>query len=334
MEAEMGRSGRLLVGTSIIAGVIIFMGIMIKILTGSYDEGIKLFTSIISAALVGLGATVFRPFIRDVFRDYGPPGLIKVLVYGHSGSGKSTFIENALAYEEARPPETFDFVTYSAKINMSLRPVVPATGSDDTESKRATSYEAEAVDVVVADYRGQDPRQVITRPDPDFFGPRERREINALLFFVDFFPTYFHEVTKIMYNDEETIAEVTKGGPGQTEAIIRERAKAHSEYLSRINIGFLFDVAFSPNLRCVKLLINKVDLLTKIVRMGRLPGVSQANYRQFEEALFGEIRKNIVTTCKDNGIRNFTVERITATEVSFTHKVLKKVISECSTRRK
>ena len=79
-------------------------------------------------------------------------------------------------------------------------------------------------------------------------------------------------------------------------ALIRERAKAHSIYLSKINIGFVLDVAFSPgrkDLRCVKLLYNKVDLLTAIVRSGRLPGVTRTSYPEFESSLSGNICWNI-----------------------------------------
>ena len=335
----MSRSGKLAAGAIAIVIAFVLVFIIVKVFTGTYEEGVKLLTSVISLALAGLGAFVFGPPIKAWFsRDTRPaPGPIKILVYGHSGSGKSTFIENALAYEQARPSETFGFATYSARINMSLRPVPAAKGPDDADPNKVSSYQAEDIEVLVADYRGQDPRQVVTRPDPEFFGPPERRAVNAILFVVDYFPAYKHADSGQMYHDEEVIAEVTRDGADRTWKLIRERATAHSIYLSKINIGFVFDVVFSPgqdNLRCVKLLINKADLLTSIVRAGQLPGVDQKTYRQFEAALFGEIRRNIETTCRQNGIPKFSVIRLSSTDLAATHGALREILAECHGRGK
>ena len=80
---------------------------------GNYDDAIRSLISAVSAGIVGVGAFLFRTTHQELFFR-SSAGLsqesIKILVYGHSGSGKSTFIENSLSYEEARPPETFDFV--------------------------------------------------------------------------------------------------------------------------------------------------------------------------------------------------------------------------------
>ena len=97
-------------GATGIVITIVLVFTVVKVFTGLFDEGIKFFTGVVSAGLVGAVAMVFGPIFKDWFAngERSSPGTVKILVYGHSGSGKSTFIENALAYEEARPPETFD----------------------------------------------------------------------------------------------------------------------------------------------------------------------------------------------------------------------------------
>ena len=154
---------------------------------------------------------------------------------------------------------------------------------------------------------------------------------------MDFFPAYRREDSGEIFSDEETIAELTRAGPEGIYAIMRKRSEVHKIYLSKINIGFVFDVIFSPrqrNLRCVKLLINKADLLTNLVKAGHLPGVTNRSYAKLEKVLFGQVIQNIKTTCRQNGIRNFSVMRTNSTDPGTCHAALSSVLAECSGRGK
>ena len=139
------------------------------------------------------------------------PREYRILLYGHPGSGKSSFIEHALGLDRVIV-STADFSIYHGRLPLSLRRA--ATGGPG-----GGVILTEGVDLIFADYCGQDPGQLIVDPDPQFFGESGRRQVDAILFLVDFFPAYKDEKTDRVYDDEEVLREVSTSA----ESAVRKR---------------------------------------------------------------------------------------------------------------
>lgn len=55
--------------------------------------------------------------------------------------------------------------------------------------------------MAIADYKGQDPSQVILHASPDFFGSQGNRVLNAVIFIVDLVPRKTDEKCKPLENE-------------------------------------------------------------------------------------------------------------------------------------
>lgn len=142
--------------------------------------------SLVVFVLVPVGGYLFKP-IRDELDSFISNLLVKksvyrICIFGRAGSGKSTFIETAFTLinpnRDRRSTEDFDY--YKFKVQLGLR---------------------NFADVAIADYKGQDPSQVILHASPDFFGSQGNRVLNAVIFIVDLVPRKTDEKGKPLENE-------------------------------------------------------------------------------------------------------------------------------------
>ena len=171
-----------------------------------------LLSTLVLTAFAGAGLAL--AWYRSPLGPRIAPREYRILLYGHPGSGKSSFIEHAMGLER-EIESTTNFDMYRGRVPLSLR---RAAGGGWGSSVIVT----DGVDVVFADYCGQDPGQLIVDRDPQFFGEPGYRQVDAILFLVDFLPALMDEQTGRVYNDEEVLREVS----ASAEAAIRKRRAA------------------------------------------------------------------------------------------------------------
>ncbi len=219
---------------------------------------------------------------------------IDVFVFGHGGSGKSSFIQR----------------TFTA----GVEPIVSTDSFSYYEFEEATSFNNPQNKVIIriADYRGQAPAQLLE-------AIQKNTKIDCLIFLVDIAPTY--HLTDRKYDNAEIIHMLTEN----VEGVIHDRLKDHEEHMSKFLLQIIFQYAMNPSLRKVYLVINKVDFLFDLQKRGTIP--KETDIEQYAKSFFFKIEETISTFCTSNHIPHFKVFVISAYEYYNTTRLKSDIIN-------
>lgn len=281
--------------------LLVFLGVFVgAIVFGSFAVGDPLLgglSAIILAALVSVGAIVFKPF-RDRFTKFVQANITlvsqgrkcRILVYGLPRSGKTTLIKRILTAEKPQREES------TAKFDIY------------EEDLRLTLEDPKKYAVAIADYKGQKPSEVTVNPPERFFGAPGQRLINVILFVVDMFPEV-KDANGERIDDGEL---VDKYEP-DARKYLHYRVRQNGLYVNAFDIEQVFAVAYSEmHLFAVRLLINKIDLLSRVVSRGYLPQLSVESVDQYALGIYAATAESIKNACDANNVDNFSVHLISA----------------------
>jgi energy-coupling factor transporter ATP-binding protein EcfA2 len=200
-------------GLIVVILFLLFAVFLICWIFATFGASLEAVMTLVALVLVPVGGYLFKP-IRDdldafISNLFVKKSVYRICIFGRPGSGKSTFIETAFTLinpnRDRRSTEVFDY--YDFKVQLGLR---------------------NFADVAIADYKGQNPSQVIIHASPDFFGSERSRVINAILLIVDLVPRKTDEKGKPI-NDEALLAWLKQGN---TIEKIESRVREHYDYLT------------------------------------------------------------------------------------------------------
>ncbi|MEG4341137.1 hypothetical protein [Microcoleus sp. D3_18_C2] len=247
--------------------------------------------------LTPVGALLFGPIGRklEVLIDdllislFIDKSIYRILIFGRHGSGKTTFIETAFTFIDPADPkrrltENFEYRRFRVQLH------------------RNELNLGQYTDVEVADYRGQTPSQVIINNSADFFGPKGSRVLNAIIFMVDIVPRIIDEQGNPL--DDRSLLEWLNNGNKLVDKI-RERVREHYEYINQASLELLFNSLYSQNLTSVIFVINKKDLIEKLINNGCLP-TNFSDFKEDAKPLFTRMIQNINEACTQLGIEEFS----------------------------
>lgn len=225
--------------------------------------------------IISVGSTT--DFYSDLVDGFRSDSILKkpacrFYLYGRGGSGKTTLIKSWLG-GDVRPEQSTKYFSFYASEHYV-----------DLETKRKCN-------VIISDYQGQSPSQNTLNASTKVIGEQGRRLISGVFFIVDIAPRI--ERNNQPLNTEELIEWLST----DTENKIRKRVEQHMEYIVPAVLEIIFATVYNPNLLNVTLIINKIDLLEKMVAMGCLPGVSLANVDEYARNLFKRIENNVREAC-------------------------------------
>lgn len=249
--------------------------------------------------IISVGSTT--DFYSDLVEGFRSDAILKkpacrFYLYGRGGSGKTTLIKSWLGGDIRPEQSTKDFAYYASERYIDL------------ETKRKCN-------VIISDYQGQSPSQNTLNVSSQVIGDPGKRLVNGVLFIVDIAPRI--ERNNQPLNTEELIEWLST----DTENKIRKRVEQHMEYIVPAILEIVFATVYSKNLLNVTLIINKIDLLEKMVSMGCLPGVSLANVDEYARNLFKRIENNVREAC----------DRVTTPEhtIEFTISIVSAATGTC-----
>ncbi|MEG4497503.1 hypothetical protein QUB05_08435 [Microcoleus sp. F10-C6] len=243
-----------------------------------------------------VGALLFEPIrkklevsIDDLFTSaYIDKSIYRILIFGRPGSGKTTFIETAFTLIDPADPQRrstlyFEYRRFRVQLH------------------RKELQLGQYTDVEVADYKGQQPSQVITHAPAGFFGPEGNRVLNAIIFIVDLVPRISDEHGNPL--NDESLLEWLKNANMLDK--IKERVYEHDQYINQASLQLLFSSLHSQNLKTVIFVINKKDLIEKLINDGYLT-TNFSDFREYAKHLFSRMTQNINEACTTLGIEDFS----------------------------
>ena len=244
--------------------------------------------------LLGAAAAITTKPLRDRYEHWVSenvnvyPRQCRILVYGLGRSGKTTIIRRLLTSDKPRHEvSTRAFDVYQETLRLSL---------DDSRK----------YPVACADYKGQQPSQILVDPPENFFGLPGRRMVNVIFFVCDLFPELGQE-------ELLRIDAFLQRYERDADALIKQRVAQHTEYVSKWSIEPVFAVAYSKtNLVAVRLVINKLDLLRSVVARGYLPRVRHDDLLEYALSLYEDTAREIRRACHVNGIDDVSVHVVSA----------------------
>lgn len=207
----------------------------------------------------------------------------RILIFGRSESGKSTFITNVfIPYANVNQKSTEVLSVEKHKIKIRTK-----TKSGENQDN--------IVDVLVGDYKGEDPSQIILQELPDFLGYKTEPLINSIVFIVDLIPAKSDDNDKTKYVDDRTLI-IFLIGQGIMDTI-NGRINKHNSYLGDGLLSVIFKRVGSKNLRKVAFVINKIDLIEKLIQDNNITISHSSNAQEFAKAQFTEIIGNLEKAC-------------------------------------
>lgn len=250
-----------------------------------------------------IGALLFEPIrkklavsIDDLFTSaFIDKSIYRILIFGRHGSGKTTFLETAFTFIDPADPQRrstpyFEYRRFRAQLH------------------RKELQLGQYTDVEVADYKGQQPSQVIIHNPADiinnsvdFFGPQGNRVLNAIIFIVDLVPRISDEHGNPL--NDESLLEWLKNANMLDK--IKERVYEHDQYINQASLQVLFSSLHSQNLKSVIFVINKKDLIEKLINDGYLT-TNFSDFREYAKHLFSRMIQNINEACTQLGIEDFS----------------------------
>ena len=291
--------------------IIGFLLILYYIYTANQNQEkgwIEVFSVILSIYL-GLGILIFKK-IKIKMESYMESlsnfetNNFKILIYGIGRGGKSTTIKSLImvdSFDSKNEKTTEEFVIHKRKKIL----------------QNNKEYE-----VAIADYRGQKPSEIVSSVDEkiDFFGEKNRRKINSIIFIADLFREE-EDAERNIIDDTQILARFEKNRE-TIETSINEQREKNLRYLNKNTLEPIFSICLSkPNnpatqeLYSVRLLINKADLLDHLIENKSL--FTDKNVFHYCIDLYSELIKVIARFCDENKIPNFLVYVISAKDEVF-----------------
>jgi hypothetical protein len=275
---------------------IVISGVIALSTLSSANSGVLNFLStILAASVIGLGSISLKP-VRQFLETADRPldaSILTLYLFGQAGSGKTTLIKNFFTAEELGVERSTEEFVYYDNIEVCV----------DVETGKR-------IKVHTADYKGEKPSQAIVSISPDFIGKEGDRVVNAIIFIVDVAPRYLNREGKVLADHE-----ILKLYKTDAEGRILKRVQEHAEYISKPILQILFATVYNrQRLRSVRLLINKIDLIEKMIEKGYLPNLELTQAETFTRKLFKEIEDNVRAACEANQIADFAVYVVSETQ--------------------
>ncbi|BAY93885.1 MULTISPECIES: hypothetical protein [unclassified Tolypothrix] len=240
--------------------------------------------------LTPIGVCLLTP-IRDEINSrvnnlFINKSIYRILIFGRPGSGKTTFRKTAFIFKvyktsnsQIKSTEYFDIFHYGINVETNV----------ETIDKKNNNN----VDVEIADYKGQKPNQVITDIPQYFAGSKGSRLVNAIIFIVDLVPRRTDEHGKFL--EDEALLQWLSDGDGISK--IDSRVREHESYIGDGLLQILFNELYSNNLQKVVFLINKIDLIEKLIDNGHIALPNFCNAQEYAIFRFETIINNISEAC-------------------------------------
>jgi hypothetical protein len=279
--------------------VIVYLMIALKVILWIFSSkslNQEAAVAVTLSILIPVGALLFKPIrerLEESIDDLSTSATIdksiyRILIFGRHGSGKTTFIDTAFTYIDPADPrrkstEYFEYRRFQVVLH------------------RKELQLGQYTHVEVADYKGQEPSQVIINSSKDFFGPKHNRVLNAIIFIVDLVPRKTDEHGNPL--NDESLLEWLKNGNMSDK--IKKRVEEHNQYINEVSLHLLFTSLYSHNLKSVIFVINKKDLIEKLMDDGYLP-TNFSDFREYAKYLFDRMIQNIKEACTQLGIEDFS----------------------------
>ena len=270
---------------SVVVAILVYTALHRGSISNPTTQGGKLYLAILSA-LLALLSTLIATLVAMVFNSirrwlwgyiYPSNGnsSIRILLFGASGSGKSAFADHVL----------------------TIKPLVPMRSSSNLtiRSGKLLVNGPEPEEILLADYQGQKPSQVTSYIPDEFAGPPGERNIDAILFFVDFIPRVEDPKTNKVFDDKRLLAWLAEQ-PGERT---KERLEQHKYYISDAVLEILFEAVHSRRLREVRLLVTKSDLLRRASSEGVF-GPEGKFIEEYATGFFAAVESRIRAACFEN----------------------------------
>ncbi|GEM_PF-4368995 len=142
---------------------------------------------------------------------------------------------------------------------------------------------------------------------------------------MDIIPRKVDDNTKIPWNEEDLLEWVKKNN---TIKIIEDRIREHDQYINEATIQLLFRNFYSKNLKKVRFIINKVNLLDKLVNNGHISLPGYSNTEEYVKHKFQSMINYINDACYKLEIDDFSVSIINAKDISDLRKLVLDLITE------
>lgn len=222
---------------------------------------------------------------------------LTILIYGRGGSGKTTFIKSLSSLENLKN----DYSSTSTEWSDYFRGAIHHAPTMTKRFKRKYT-----VPIQVADYKGQAPRQALSLKR-SFMA-----QVNAVLFLVDIVhPDPLNKDTAMADSD------LVHWLANDTEDKINDRFIQHVAYVGDAILSVIFGSILAVNrgnLRSVRLVINKVDIVQKLMIHGYLKSSSSMSAEDYVRKKFSPIEKYIRDACVQNHIHDVDVSVVSLTE--------------------
>jgi hypothetical protein len=261
---------------------------------GKQNPLLPLLVSLLAPVLLSIGSTALRP-IREFLETWVTQDLdrsiCRIYLFGHRGSGKTSIIKNIFTADSLAPEaSTVDFDYYQRDLVYDLQGYIHFR-------------------VLIADYKGEQPSMVIVDLPEEFAGPPHDRAINVIFFVVDLIPRVLDETGRVQ-KDDETLSWLRT----DTRDKIRKRVMEHLDYLTAPMLQVVFASVHSPQLRSVRLVITKLDLVRSAFDQGYLTCEDHESLEEWILGHFTRVEHDIRRACEANGIRDFSAHMVSSTQ--------------------
>lgn len=233
----------------------------------------------------------------------------KIFLIGRAGVGKTTFVKTGFSLEDTSNIKSTDvFQVYKNILPLTLKEL---QGEFDVKIK-------------VADYRGQDPNQIVhdisSGVQNEFFGQKEK-EINAIVLIVDLFPRGVLD-DEVLSN--EALLEFFKT---DTLEKLQARVQENYSYIGDASLPIFFRTAYGSRLKSVRLIINKVNLLEELAKDGFI-SLGDHSAEDYAKKLYEDMSNKIARVCEDLKIEDFSTVVASTKNANDTRSLLSGLISK------
>lgn len=267
------------------------LGLIIHFQRGQNEQWVNLIISVGFPTLIGILSYVIKPwsnYLDGYLNASNSNNEVKrctIYLFGKAGSGKTSLCES------------FGAISSGAS----------RASTDSTDCYFLTkNFGGKNLNVAITDYKGQNPSEVTINLPEKYVGDANNRIINAALFVVDI-------VGRENYNNEllDTVPRQIAWLEDDTDRKVLKRVEEHTTYING-SLEIVFATIYSENLKSVRLVINKFDLIQKLLRSGHLQNSNNLTDELFAEQIFEKIINELQSACAAIHIQDFKVEFVSA----------------------
>lgn len=235
--------------------------------------------------------------------------IYKIFLIGRAGVGKTTFVKTGFLLEDTSNIKSTDnFEVYKNLLPLTLK---KSQGEID-------------VNIKVADYRGQDPNQIVhdigNDAQNEFFG-RKQKEINAIVLIADLFP---REAFGDEILNDETLLEFLKT---DTLEKLQARVQENYSYIGDASLPLFFRSAYGSRLKSVRLIINKVNLLEELATSGFI-SLGEHSPEDYAKKLYEDMSNKVAKVCEDLKIEDFSTVVVSTKNANDTRSLLSGLLAK------